>query len=220
MQESSITPVVEGLESRLFLSTAPGTLSAPTPDLHAIIPLKKEGSGGKEEEDKKDEKEAKGNKKNRAPEITVLLNGVSLADNTASIDFGRVTAGDAGPTRTFAIRNDGKGALSIGSVSLPAGFSLLDAPAAGLDKGDTTTFTVRLDTAAAASRSGQIQFATNDADENPFNFPLRGTVAAPPTPELSLLQGTRAIASAGFVNFGSAAAGTRPTRTLTIRNDG
>jgi hypothetical protein len=37
---------------------------------------------------------------------------------------------------------------------------------------------VRFDAAAAGTYSGQVSFATNDADENPFNFAVSGTVTA------------------------------------------
>jgi len=132
-----------------------------------------------------------------------------------------VTVGDAAPVRTFTIRNDGKGPLTIGHLSLPAGFTLLDAPASGIDKGDGTTFTVRMDSGSIAGRSGQISFTTNDADEGTFNFTLRGSIVPPPAAELTLLVNGRGVSADGTIDFGSAAVGSSgPTRTLTIRNDG
>src|SRR5262249_23082818 len=38
-------------------------------------------------------------------------------------------------------------------------------------------FTVQLNTGTAGNFSGDISFTTNDADENPFNFRVSGTVA-------------------------------------------
>jgi Ca2+-binding RTX toxin-like protein len=35
-----------------------------------------------------------------------------------------------------------------------------------------------MDTASAGNKSGQISFSTNDSNENPFNFPIAGTVTA------------------------------------------
>ncbi len=130
-------------------------------------------------------KPAKKHKSKGAPEITVLLNGVSLVDGSASVDFGTVTVGTTGPTRTLVIRNDGKGPLSVGGLKLPAGFSLLDAPAGHLDAGDSTTFTIRMDSASIASRSARLSFATNDADENPFDFAIHGKVIAKQPPPVA-----------------------------------
>jgi Ca2+-binding RTX toxin-like protein len=207
-------PIVDLLESRIVLSVTVTASLLPVIDVADILaPAKKEDQG--------DKGEAKKAKKSKPPEIAVFVGGTSLADGSASVDFGRVTVGDSAPVRTFTIRNDGRGPLTIGRVSLPAGFTLLDAPASGIDHGDTTTFTVRMDSSTIADRSGQISFSTNDADEGTFNFTLRGTIAPPPAAELTVLLDGRSVAADSAIDFGSAPAGsTGPTRTLTLRNDG
>lgn len=213
MHRPPCPPIVEALDAYVLLSL---TLTAALPaiDGGTLTPLKKDDEGG-------DEGNGKKAKKSKPPEITVLLGGTNLADGSASVDFGRVTVGDAAPVRTFTIRNDGNGPLTLGRLSLPAGFTLLDAPASGIDKGDTTTFTVRMDSGTIASRSGQISFTTNDADEATFNFTLRGAVTPPPATELTVLLNGRSIAGDSSLDFGSAPAGSAgTTRTLTIRNDG
>jgi Ca2+-binding RTX toxin-like protein len=208
---------VDPLESRVLLSLTPAVTVDLSIDTSVISPAKKSDDQG----DSGNSGKKKGKKNKGAPEVTVLLNRTSLADNSASVDFGRITVGDAAPVRTFTIRNDGRGPLSIGHLSLPAGFTLLDAPASGIDKGDSTTFTVRMDSGSVANRSGQISFSTNDADEGTFNFTLRGSIVPPPAAELTLLVNGRGISADGTIDFGSAGVGsTGPTRTLTIRNDG
>jgi Ca2+-binding RTX toxin-like protein len=210
--------VVDPLESRVLLSVVPVSSIVLSLDAPVVTPAKKSDDQG-ENGDGSSGKKPK--KRKGTPEITVLLNRASLADNSASVDFGRITVGDAAPVRTFTIRNDGTGPLSIGHLSLPAGFTLLDAPASGIDKGGSTTFTVRMDAGAVAGRSGQISFTTNDADEGTFNFTLRGSIVPPSAAELTLLVNGRGILADGTIDFGSAAVGaTGPTRTLTIRNDG
>jgi len=114
-----------------------------------------------------------------APEITVLIGSDVITDGQATpIDFGTVEVGGAGATRTFTVRNDGRQTLNLGEVTLPSGFSLVEGLASNLAAGESDTFTVRLDATDAGTKSGEITFSTNDADENPFNFPITGTVVA------------------------------------------
>jgi len=162
--------VCELLEDRVLLSQIGAVMPAPPLEVQALPAAKQADS------------KAKKHKSKGTPEITLLLNGTSLTDGAATVDFGSVIVGTTGATRTFDIRNVGKGALAIGSLSLPAGFSLLDAPAGHLNGGDSTTFTIRLDSTVVASRSGRLRFSTNDADENPFDFVIRGSVTAKPPP--------------------------------------
>jgi hypothetical protein len=121
------------------------------------------------------------------PEIAVLGNGVNIADDDTTpnsgdhTDFGKVAQGGVGPARTFTVRNDGNAMLTTSGLVLPAGFSIVEALSASIAPGGSDTFTVRLDTGSAGTKTGQISFATNDSDENPFNFSIIGTVNAPPS---------------------------------------
>jgi Ca2+-binding RTX toxin-like protein len=67
---------------------------------------------------------------------------------------------------------------------LPAGFSLIDAPAGHIGRRDATSFTVRMDSSVAGTHSGQLRFTNNDADEGSFSITLSGRVTpqAPPPP--------------------------------------
>src|SRR5688500_15373023 len=241
-----ILPVIDPLEPRTLLAGLeflqvvrdPGTL------LGVAEALKKDGDDDDDDDDDDDEDEdeddddddddddednnsGKGKGKGKkgkgsdVPEITVLLGSQNVADNSATIDFGRTLLNDASPTRTFAIRNDGRKTLDIGGVSLPAGFSLIDAPAGHVGRGRWTTFTVRLDSSATGAKSGTLSFSTNDADENPFNFTIRGQVDSPAAPELELRMNNAAVNSGATLNFGAANAGAAaPLRSFTIRNTG
>jgi ELWxxDGT repeat protein len=118
-----------------------------------------------------------------ASEITILGNGVSISDNDTTpsssdgTDFGSVAQGQAGLTRTYTVRNDGSALLTLGSVSVPPGFAVTEPLSSSLAAGASDTFTVWLDTSTTGTFSGDISFSTNDSDENPFNFAIRGTVA-------------------------------------------
>ncbi|MEX2027773.1 MAG: choice-of-anchor D domain-containing protein, partial [Pirellulaceae bacterium] len=113
-----------------------------------------------------------------APEITVTESGSHLTDG-GSLSFGTTTVGTA-VTRTFTVINDGSATLSLTPLdanSLPVGFSLAaNLGSTSLAPGATTTFAVRLDAAAAGSYSGAIALANDDANENPFDLSISGTV--------------------------------------------
>ena len=113
----------------------------------------------------------------RGPEVRVLEGTASITDETGTVDFGRADIGSP-LSRTFTVRNAGSENLTLGSISLPEGFSLAaDFTTTTLASGQQTTFTVRLDAVAAGVFGGQVSFATNDDDENPFNFTVQGTVS-------------------------------------------
>jgi len=126
------------------------------------------------------------------PEITVLGNGVVIADNdtTPSLvdhtDFGSVQQGQPGISHTFTVRNDGGQTLTLGSVSVPRGFTLVEDLSSSLAPGASDTFTVRLETGSVGTFSGDVSFSTNDSDENPFNFRITGTVSGGSSPTATL----------------------------------
>ncbi len=166
-------------------------------------------------------------------EITVLGNGVSIADGditpgtTDGTDFGTTMPGGAGITRTFTVRNDGGSTLTLGAVSVPTGFSLVEGLSATLAAGASDTFTIRLDTATGGIKTGDVVFTNNDSNENPFNFRIRGIVQAPPAEivvlgnGVSITDGDTTPAAADGTDFGSVTQGSAPIdRTFTVRNEG
>ena len=159
-----------------------------------------------------------------APEIAVLDGATNIVDDTGSVNLGSGAIGST-ISKTFTIQNTGNAPLTLGTVTVPTGFVLTQAPATStVAAGSSTTFTVGLNTAAAGTFSGSLSFTNNDADENPFNFALSGTVnTSTPTaaPEIEILDGsTVLIDGASTVNFGSVALGATATKTFTIRNLG
>ncbi len=168
-----------------------------------------------------------------APEVTVLGNGVSITDEDSTpstsdwTDFGSVVQGGTGISRTFTVRNDGTATLTLGAVTVPAGYTLTEGLSASLAPGASDTFTVQLDTATVGVKSGDVSFVTNDSDENPFNFRITGQVmlAGPEVTVLgngvSITDGDTTPATADWTDFGSVAqGGTGISRTFTVRNDG
>ena len=92
-------------------------------------------------------------------------NGISIADGdttpsaTDDTDFGTVV--QAGPTisRTFTVRNGGSATLTLGAVTVPAGFTLTEGLSGSLAPGASDTFTVRLDTRRSGPRAAMFPSA-------------------------------------------------------------
>jgi GH25 family lysozyme M1 (1,4-beta-N-acetylmuramidase) len=116
-------------------------------------------------------------------EVTVTQGGTSITDGQATaISFGTVTQGGATASRSFTVKNDGGSTLTLGALSIPSGYTITDNLVTSLAPGASDIFTLRLDTAASGTKSGPVSFATNDGDENPFNFSITGTVNPAPQP--------------------------------------
>ncbi len=113
------------------------------------------------------------------PEISVMLGNENVIDgNETPIDFGPVLQGDAEPVFSFTVHNRGHGALTLGALTVPSGFRITESLTSSLDTGEMDTFSIALQTDTVGTKSGEITFtATNDADENPFNFAVEGSVS-------------------------------------------
>lgn len=107
-------------------------------------------------------------------EIQVAI-GADAVVNGGTVNFGATSAGMP-VSRTFTITNAGADPLSIGTINLPAGFSVTTEPESPLGSGDSTTLVVQLDAAADGTYGGALSFLTNDPDDNPFAITLAGVV--------------------------------------------
>jgi hypothetical protein len=87
-------------------------------------------------------------------------------------------------SHSFTVRNDGELTLTLGAVTLPAGFTLWGSLPSSLAGGASGYFTVQSDTATVGTKTGDLSFATNDSDENPFHFTITATVL--PAPEITV----------------------------------
>jgi predicted outer membrane repeat protein len=122
------------------------------------------------------------------PEIVVKrADTSSIPNGTGTYDFGTVEAGANG-TAVFTVSNMGTGELQLTEpIQLPSGVSLVSTfGTTTLAAGQSTTFTVHLDTAAPHAISGTIQFGNNDADEGTFAFGLTGQVVDTTAPSAAL----------------------------------
>jgi endo-1,3(4)-beta-glucanase len=151
------------------------------------------------------ELEVYGSGSSGGPEITVLGGGVSITDGDTTpstadgTDFGSVSQGSPAVSHTFTVRNDGTAELTLEDMTVPTGYTVAEGLSSTLAPGASDTFTVRLDTTTTGTKAGEITFATNDSDENPFHFRITGTVN-PAVANLAL--GKMAVASTSYPGFG------------------
>ncbi|MEZ6035572.1 MAG: choice-of-anchor D domain-containing protein [Planctomycetaceae bacterium] len=121
---------------------------------------------------------------NDAPEIDVQGKGISIVDGdttpstTDDTDFGSILFNAVGVTHTFTVKNTGTATLTLGAPQLPPGFELGTNQLVGsLAPGTSDTFQVILVSSAIPGiRSGDIVIPNNDADEDPYNFAVKGVI--------------------------------------------
>jgi hypothetical protein len=106
--------------------------------------------------------------------------GTQLVDGLSSVSFGDVIFG-SNTTKEFTIRNVGSGLLNVGAITFdgahPADFAVTVPPAATVNPGEITKFTVRFLPTVAGPRTAGIHIVNNDASDSPFDLILTGTVA-------------------------------------------
>lgn len=96
-----------------------------------------------------------------------------------AIDFGSVFQGVTSASLVFTVFNDGAGSLLSSDLSVPTGYTITNGLASSVAPSGSDTFTVRLDVVTLGVKSGNVTFTNNDSDENPFSFPVTGTVVQP-----------------------------------------
>lgn len=158
---------------------------------------------------------------------TTIADGDMTPSTSDGTDFDNVDQGAAGRTRTFTVRNTGEGTLTLGTPTLPTGYSLVEGLSTTLAAGASDTFTVQLATATAGTFAGEISFATSDTERNPFNFRVTGTVVATPQPSVAvqglgqtIADGDSTPSTTDGTDFGTAEQGDLVTRMFTVRNNG
>ncbi len=110
-----------------------------------------------------------------------LTHGTDLVDGIAALAFGSSDVGTL-ITKTVTVYNNGTSDLTGLTVSRSgtnaSEFAVGVLGSTTLPPGASTTFTVSFTPTAAGARSATLQIASNNTDENPFNFTLGGTGVA------------------------------------------
>jgi hypothetical protein len=106
----------------------------------------------------------------------MVSNGDTVPGDSAATVFGPVDVARA-VEKTYTIHNYGTEDLDIGVLSASGdGFSVVAEPASTVPGAGTTSFTIRfVPSASGVSVQGTVEFATNDADDNPFSFAVTGS---------------------------------------------
>lgn len=173
---------------------------------------------------------------NGVPEMDVFgrwsLGDIEIPDGSTSSAvflFGALEFSDF-QTKTYKIKNNGSAVLDLsGGVELvqpSAAFQILAQPATSLAPGEETTFDVAFIAASPGVYSAGITISNNDADENPYNFTLKGTFLAG-SPEIAIEgagvnipDGTITTSLATGTDFGFSTVGFGISRTYTVYNNG
>jgi hypothetical protein len=119
-----------------------------------------------------------------APELEVRGNGLIITDGDGTpstddhTDFGETSVG-LPINRNFTVKNIGTAALTTAGLTVPSGYTVIDALAANIAAGSQDTMTVRLNAAAAGTYTGIVSFTSNDSNESPNTFTIKGVVTAP-----------------------------------------
>jgi subtilisin family serine protease len=107
-----------------------------------------------------------------APEVRVLVDGVDVPDGTGFVDFGNAILGTP-VSKTLTVANLGTLDLALGSITVPAGYSLVSGFGSTLlTPGQTTDFVVQFDAVLPGNQLGVMSFGSNDTDENPYDVTL------------------------------------------------
>ncbi len=123
------------------------------------------------------------------PEIAVLgTNLVTISSGDTSpaasdgTDFGSIAV-TATKDHVFTITNSGTASLTVSGVTISGAhagdFSVQSGPAASVNAGDSTTFTVRFDPVTSGIRTALVEVANSDSDEGNYTFRIIGRATAP-----------------------------------------
>ena len=125
-----------------------------------------------------------------SPEIAVTQGSLTILDES-SVSFGSAEENSTALSRTFTVTNSGTANLVLEPITIDgSGFVLTSANfTAGqiLAPSATVDFTVELPTGTVDDYFASLAFATNDADENPFNIDLSGSINPPQQAGVSII---------------------------------
>ncbi|MCF6351849.1 MAG: BspA family leucine-rich repeat surface protein [Cyclobacteriaceae bacterium] len=155
------------------------------------------------------------------PEINVFNGSTNAAPaltdaQTVDVDFGSA-AQASNITRTFIIENTGTSDLTIDSITASGGNFTVSSAIATVAIGAIETFTVTLLGTNTGTFNSIITIVSNDADKNPFTFPLIGQING-----INVINGEddngEIIISNQEVNIGSTVVNTDLDKIFVIEN--
>ena len=119
------------------------------------------------------------------PEITVSGNGMNITDGDSSpgatdgTDFGSVNYVNGSVIRTFRVDNTGESTLVLGTGSSNDSEFVVSGLASSIPPDGSDMFTITFNPDSEGMKQANISFSTNDSNENPFSFTVRGVGTMP-----------------------------------------
>jgi hypothetical protein len=121
------------------------------------------------------------------PDIEITLEDGTIVDaqppdsnpiGTApkAIDFGAIVRNQQATAKAFLIKNLGVNPLSVGDITLPKGFVLVQAPPTTIAPGESGTVVIGLDPSTQGGYVGPVVIASDDPDEPLLSFRVAGEV--------------------------------------------
>lgn len=161
-----------------------------------------------------------------APALEVSYSGFPLTNGDPfQINFGTTTVGAGDIDYVFRATNIGSATLTVSSITVPDGFSLVESATGALGVGEYNDFTVRLDDSVAGGKAGAVTLLSNDPVNSPFVVNVRGTVddptpppppPPPPPPDVSLTAPTAGGTSTSVpVTVSATATANSPATSIT-----
>lgn len=160
-----------------------------------------------------------------------IVNGANSPSMTDHTEFEGVLVSSGTSSRTFIIVNSGNSPLTLTGINpvtisgANAGdFTVTMQPASPVSaSGGMTVFQIQFDPSGDGYRTATVNIASDDCDENPFTFDIRGHGCIPP--EITVVGNgspisNRALTVSGAddTDFGSIGVGGMVTHTFTINN--
>ncbi len=162
------------------------------------------------------------------PDVEIRFNSVAVADGAShavtggvatvalNVQYTIVNTGTqdmtlTGGTPVTVTVGTTPGNCSIGAITQP-GLSLIPAG------GGSTTFSVLITPTVAGAFDFDVDLASNDPNENPYDVRGQGNATAGPEPEINILRNSTSIASGGPDALGNVLIGALTNFTYTIDN--
>ena len=155
-------------------------------------------------------------------EIVSLQDNEELISGTSEVNFG-ATAIFVPVVRTFDIQSMGTAALALTSISVGGDYTVENVNPAlptQIAPNGTARFEIRWNSQSGGASHELVSIVSNDVDENPFTFVVRGTANAPEVYVLDQYDGIQIIDDISEVSFGSVVPGVSVIRTFVVGNEG
>jgi len=157
------------------------------------------------------------------PEADVTRGATAVADGGTNTVTGSV-AGIAS-SLTYTITNSGTAALTLGAfatsgTSTNCTVSFTTQPGTSVAASATTSLILSVTPTAVGAWSVMVTGATNDSNENPYNWTISGSATAAPAPDANVTRGASAIADNGSDAIAGTTPGVATAVTYTITNAG